>query len=194
MSARRHQERNLGERGWIPSAKMDENKPYFFVFPPPPPNDDSRRLGPPPSARGVSPERIPKRARSASSSYSTHEPPRKSVGEKKIRGWGDCTCTLSIYRDSPMLRVCWARLRGSIMGATRACVAVWRSAPAANPIAERAAIFAARVSFVVRRARPTSRPSPPRKLISSLADQSMRSPALALQLSSPREPKSFSSL
>ena len=42
--------------------------------------------------------------------------------------------------DAPIDRVCRAMPPGTIVGAARSCVAVWRSAPAAKPIAERAAI------------------------------------------------------
>ena len=42
--------------------------------------------------------------------------------------------------DAPIDRVCRAMPPGTIAGAARSCVAVWRSAPAAKPIAERAAI------------------------------------------------------
>ena len=42
--------------------------------------------------------------------------------------------------DAPIDRVCRAMPPGTIEGDARTCVAVWRSAPAAKPIAERAAI------------------------------------------------------
>ena len=59
--------------------------------------------------------------------------------ERVALGW------VIVTPDVPMDRVCRAMPPGTKEGAcTRACVAVWRSAPAAKPIAERAAIVGVR--------------------------------------------------
>ena len=65
---------------------------------------------------------------------------RGTPGEE---GSWDFGRALGSLRFAPMARVCPTH-RGAIEGATRVCAAaVWRSAPAAKPIAERAAIVRA---------------------------------------------------
>jgi hypothetical protein len=83
----------------------------------------------------------------------------RNAGRGEEEGRKDSGRALGSLRFAPMARVCPTH-RGAIEGATRVCAAaVWRSAPAAKPIAERAAIVrATRGDCDTARATPFVRP------------------------------------